>query len=96
MKAATCRLCGKAHWGNCFVIADQPVANGIANSVANSRPVTRKEALTVAKKIIADAEAECKPLKRSPKYRDLEKRRAYMKDFMRRKRAAKTETQETK
>lgn len=81
MIAPKCRLCEKNHWGPCNVFT--PVANAVANI---GRPVSRKESLKIAKTILETAEKERAP-KKAKRYLDPEKRKAYQRELMKKRRA---------
>ena len=76
MDAPKCRLCGKRHWGVCAAIKADPAI------MANKQPVVANEPDIVANSM-ANTESD---MANTYKYRDAEKRRIYMKEYMRKKR----------
>lgn len=80
MESPMCKMCGKRHWST-----EACLANGVANT---GKPVTRKEALAISMQTLKQAESERKP-KVTYKYRDPEKRKAYQRELMRKRRAGK-------
>jgi len=90
MKAPKCKLCGKEHNGLCEDV-DALVANkvsGVANTMANKEIVAPAASPEVANEDKAEKSPETD--ENTYKYRNREKRRAYMKRYMRELRAKKT------
>ena len=84
MKAPKCRLCEKNHWGLCERLAEKvSVVKGLREKVANIKPVVvHKEELVVhGPEMVVHT--------KHGKYADLEKRKSYRKEWMRRRRAEK-------
>ena len=79
MDAPKCRLCGKRHWGVCSAIKADPAI------MANKQPVVANEPDIVANSM-ANTESD---MANTYKYRDAEKRRIYMREYMRKKRGSK-------
>ena len=77
MKAPKCRLCGKLHWGVCEG-AKGSVINELREKIVHTTPlVVHKEEVVVHEVVHT----------KHGKYADLEKRKAYRREWMRRKRA---------
>ena len=78
MKAPKCRLCEKSHWGLCERVAIKvSIVKDLREKVANIKPVVANKEELVAN-VVANS--------RHGKYADLEKRRAYQREYMRRRR----------
>jgi len=84
MDAPKCRLCGKRHWGICAAIKSDPAI--MVNSVVN---IPENMVNGMVNGMVNEPDmvnnSEGKP---SYKYRDAEKRRVYLKEYMRKKRAS--------
>ena len=73
MDAPKCRLCGKRHWSTQQCVGMEKATASIPDKVvANEVEIVANRQETVANK--------------KSRYKDLEKRRIYMKEYMRKKR----------
>lgn len=78
MKAPECRICGAVHWGR------EPhkwVAN--TPTLATKPVVANKEMVANTKEVVANSES---PKSRHGVYADKERRKAYMRDLMKKRR----------
>ena len=89
LKAIKCRACGEVHWGLCAGAGDF-----VANKTANTPILDVIE--KVAPLILLDKCSDSRHLYKEEsrasstyKYRDAEKRRAYQREYMRKRRAEK-------
>ena len=93
MDAPKCRLCGSRHYGvshiwdmaNSKKVANKPMAN--KKKVANKSMVNRENMANRKRGDIEEPETPEEPLGVTYRYRDSAKRRKYMREYMRRRRA---------
>ena len=82
-----CKLCKKAHWGVCNFDELKTAVKTIVNKSAISPPemvINKKLTKKKVKPVKSDASAE--KTSRHGKYKDKNKRREYMKNYMKKKR----------
>ena len=85
MDAPFCKPCNKRHYGPCNVF--------MANSMANESDPVLDDPVFIAKvnkrydELAAAGKVSPEDLKKTYKYRDVEKRKTYQRDLMRKRRA---------